>query len=340
MSTSITTLKQWFENEDKPTQEQFWALIDSFFHKTDGENLPISRVEGLQTLLNGYATTQNLADYAQGNYLNVNQVAHGFSEGDLVYNNGTSWVAAIANIDAFENDSFATNVISEVVGVDDFVIASVGSIVSVNYGFEGVSGVYLSQTTNGETTDTLPTDGFIQQVGWYMNGLLFFNPQPHTIGGDGELPLYDVETDDYDLKIGIIKNRLSVDLLIKDANTNFVIPSFIPAGIALRIAPDYMIETVLTNTDSEVLTHRYEFSKLTSDVGPEVVMTQLMDAVGESKRIEFRDSAHEYYVDGNMLADVYETPISMEVNPAAYSVSYTGTITTRILFYADLINKL
>lgn len=339
MSTSIETLKQWFENEDKPSQDQFWALIDSFFHKTEGA-IPINRVEGLEALLNGFATTQNLADYAQGNYLNVNQVGHGFVAGDLVYNDGTSWVAAIADINAFENDSFATNVISEVVGVDDFVVASIGSIVAIDLGFPGVSGVYLSQQSPGGTVDSLPEDGFIQQVGWYMDGLLFFNPQPHTIGGDGELPLYDVETDDYDLKISIVRNRLSIDLYIKDANTNFVIPAFIPAGVASRVAPDYMIETVINNTDSEVLTHRYEFSKLTDDIGPEVVMTQLMDAVGESKRINFRTTDHEYHVDGNMLANVFDTPISMEINPAAFSVTYTGTVSTRILFYADLKNLL
>lgn len=28
--TTIETLKQWFSNLKKPTQEQFWAWLDSF----------------------------------------------------------------------------------------------------------------------------------------------------------------------------------------------------------------------------------------------------------------------------------------------------------------------
>jgi hypothetical protein len=43
------TLKQWFETLDKPTQEQFADLIDSFLLIT--ENLPAERVEGLAGLL-------------------------------------------------------------------------------------------------------------------------------------------------------------------------------------------------------------------------------------------------------------------------------------------------
>lgn len=43
------TLKSWFEENDQPTQEQFWALIDSFFHKQ--EKIPISAINDIENIL-------------------------------------------------------------------------------------------------------------------------------------------------------------------------------------------------------------------------------------------------------------------------------------------------
>ncbi len=47
--TPINTLKNWFKTGLKPTQAQFWAWLDSFWHKS--ENIPSARIEGLQELL-------------------------------------------------------------------------------------------------------------------------------------------------------------------------------------------------------------------------------------------------------------------------------------------------
>lgn len=44
-----STLKQWFEKQDKPTQDQFSDLIDSFLLVT--ESLPSEQIEGLADLL-------------------------------------------------------------------------------------------------------------------------------------------------------------------------------------------------------------------------------------------------------------------------------------------------
>lgn len=43
------TIKSWFETGDMPTQAQFWATWDSFFHKDD--NIPIGSIPGLDSLL-------------------------------------------------------------------------------------------------------------------------------------------------------------------------------------------------------------------------------------------------------------------------------------------------
>lgn len=57
-TTDKTTLKNWFKNKLKPTQEQFWAWMDSFWHKD--ESIPTSKIESLDTILNAKATTDEL----------------------------------------------------------------------------------------------------------------------------------------------------------------------------------------------------------------------------------------------------------------------------------------
>ena len=59
-TTDKTTLKNWFKNKLKPTQEQFWAWMDSFWHKD--ESIPTSKVENLNMILGSKATTNELAD--------------------------------------------------------------------------------------------------------------------------------------------------------------------------------------------------------------------------------------------------------------------------------------
>jgi hypothetical protein len=53
--TALNTIKNWFKTGLKPTQAQFWATWDSFFHKED--KIPIESVEGLQTVLDGKLST-------------------------------------------------------------------------------------------------------------------------------------------------------------------------------------------------------------------------------------------------------------------------------------------
>jgi len=51
--TTLSTIKNWFKTGLKPTQLQFWAVFDSFFHKD--EKIPVSSVEELQNYLNAKA---------------------------------------------------------------------------------------------------------------------------------------------------------------------------------------------------------------------------------------------------------------------------------------------
>jgi hypothetical protein len=52
------TLKNWYKRGDKPLASQFADWIDSYWHKT--ENIPASRIDGLQEALNDRAYTEVL----------------------------------------------------------------------------------------------------------------------------------------------------------------------------------------------------------------------------------------------------------------------------------------
>ena len=62
MATALSTLKNWFKTGLKPTQEQFWNWMDSFWHKD--ENIPQEKIEGLPDTLSGKADSTALTTKA------------------------------------------------------------------------------------------------------------------------------------------------------------------------------------------------------------------------------------------------------------------------------------
>jgi uncharacterized protein YlzI (FlbEa/FlbD family) len=56
MTTIKDTLKQWFKNGKKPDEQQFWAWLDSYWHKED--KIPIEVIEDINTILANKADTQ------------------------------------------------------------------------------------------------------------------------------------------------------------------------------------------------------------------------------------------------------------------------------------------
>lgn len=61
MATVKETLKNWFKTNLKPTQEQFWAWMDSYHHKD--EMIPIDAVDGLEGLLDEKADAEALTNH-------------------------------------------------------------------------------------------------------------------------------------------------------------------------------------------------------------------------------------------------------------------------------------
>jgi hypothetical protein len=61
--TSKNTLKSWFQNGDYPNQEQFWAWMDSYWHKD--EDIDIARINQLTQLLTSKATYEDIVNLNQ-----------------------------------------------------------------------------------------------------------------------------------------------------------------------------------------------------------------------------------------------------------------------------------
>ncbi len=60
---NLNTLKKWFQTGSKPTQEHFWAWMDSYWHKD--ESIPQESVDGLQESLNKKADRESLNNHVQ-----------------------------------------------------------------------------------------------------------------------------------------------------------------------------------------------------------------------------------------------------------------------------------
>ncbi len=61
MATAKEILKGWFSNFKKPTQNQFWAWIESYWHKD--EKIPIDSVEGLKSALENTANADMINNH-------------------------------------------------------------------------------------------------------------------------------------------------------------------------------------------------------------------------------------------------------------------------------------
>ncbi|MRJ11674.1 hypothetical protein EDL98_11435 [Ornithobacterium rhinotracheale] len=93
--TDLNTIKQWFKNGLKPTQEQFWAWLDSFWHKDD--KIPAENIEGLNEMLSSLqfpdisskVDNTNFETFKTENTENLNQKAN--ANADNIAENAAEW---------------------------------------------------------------------------------------------------------------------------------------------------------------------------------------------------------------------------------------------------------
>lgn len=139
MKQSISTLQNWFRTALKPTQNQFWDLFDSFWHKD--ENIPIAHVEGLTELLADLPSEEQLAalDTVAPVVLNV--------AGTGVYSVGAGKLMEVVVVDSVAGGSVKVG--TSVGGgqvIDDAVSAGVPGVFRVDFYSKNAGSVYFTGT--------------------------------------------------------------------------------------------------------------------------------------------------------------------------------------------------
>ncbi len=121
------------------------------FVEEDQDVVPEAPIDGIQYGRQDAAWTP--IDTGQGKTQDeVNQVGHGFAVGDAIRWQVTEWVKAIAD----SPDTLALGVVVEVIDADNFVYAISGVYELPGLGLVPGAWYYLSDTTAGELTQTLP----------------------------------------------------------------------------------------------------------------------------------------------------------------------------------------
>ena len=69
--TAINTIKQWFKTGSKPTQDQFWNWMDSYWHKD--ELIPQNKIQDLSTTLSSKADADQLENKANADATGLTQ---------------------------------------------------------------------------------------------------------------------------------------------------------------------------------------------------------------------------------------------------------------------------
>jgi hypothetical protein len=160
MATLKSTLKSWFETDDKPSQSQFWAWIDSFYHKD--EKIPITAIDDIENILNEKADAEDLTNQmgTVNNELNTikNQIDkttfiisdNGYLKTGLHMKVFAWWEWQIKGVYYNNPDDFEY----------DIVLCSPGKSRFETINLTAGIGMALRQGVESETTPTMPPNYF------------------------------------------------------------------------------------------------------------------------------------------------------------------------------------
>ena len=106
MSTDKSILKSWFSTGLKPEQEQFWAWIDSYYHKKD--LVPMAAVDGLENALAKKAEASSLQYFAVKDGSNITETENwknklGVNLLDSLKANKDASGLSVQNIESWKN---------------------------------------------------------------------------------------------------------------------------------------------------------------------------------------------------------------------------------------------
>lgn len=104
MATPINTILNWFLTGKKPTQAQFHAAWQSFWHKD--ETIPVEKVENLQTLLDNKADKASTGLFKIGDYMVDRKGGSNttIKEGNIIYGTGAFFDGEFVIAEALQDD--------------------------------------------------------------------------------------------------------------------------------------------------------------------------------------------------------------------------------------------
>jgi hypothetical protein len=147
-TTNKSILKVWFETGKKPTQEQFWAWIDSYRH--NNEQIPLTAIDEIEQILNAKAEAAVLTNHLT----DANAHSELFADFELKSNKG------IANgyvpLDEFRKIAIEfLNVVNDLVtgGADAVLTAEQGKLLQNQ--INGINSLLSSDDVNLDTVQEI-----------------------------------------------------------------------------------------------------------------------------------------------------------------------------------------
>jgi hypothetical protein len=173
------TIKNWFKTGLKPTQAQFWATWDSFWHKD--EKIPITAIDDIENILNAKAEAEVLADHLAnpashgdlfsakedktnkgiaGGYVPLNEfvkISSGFL--DIVDDFVTGGSSAIASAETVKTLQTQINAINTLLTSNNVNLDNVQEIVdAIETAQASLSTILVNDLTTGGTTKALTAE--------------------------------------------------------------------------------------------------------------------------------------------------------------------------------------
>lgn len=165
MATDKNTIKNWFRTGLKPTQAQFWAWMDSYWHKD--EKIPITAIDDIENILAAKMDTQALAGYelksqkgVASGYAPLNEFVKLSNEYLTIVNDFvTGGATALASAETVKVLKSQIDGINALLASDNINLDTVQEIVDAIEVIQGSLGLILvNDLTTGGTTKALTAE--------------------------------------------------------------------------------------------------------------------------------------------------------------------------------------
>ena len=172
------------------------------------------------------------------------KTGHGFVVGDVIYNDGTTWLKASAAL----GTSIAQAVVSQVIDVNTIKVVYSGILTATAHGKTVGEYYFLDQTVAGTTTATQPTTGIVQQIYFVKDANTLLIDISNAFTASSQIPS-TVQTVDY-VFADISNNPTFLvatpgDLIFNRINSGNILLNTLTGVFTLTAGKTYELESAL-----------------------------------------------------------------------------------------------